>query len=155
MKLAAVVCLGVLWCAQALPPAALADPGAAQGATSDAAQVELPRIVISGLESYKKDGPDEAVKAWVKDGVLEGSPAAKAASDALREAQATYGAYRGFHVISARNLSGSTVLVYVTLDYDHGPLFAKFIAYRTTQGTVLTSLLFKMDESEILPQGCQ
>ncbi len=127
---------------------AMGQRNAASGAPGAEA---LPRVVVSGLESYRKDGPVEAVKAWVKDGVLEADPEALAQAGVLRQAQAAYGAYRGFHVISVRELSGSTTVVLLTLDYEKGPMFAKFVAYRTQPGSVLTNMVFKTDEEAVVP----
>ncbi len=140
---------GLLFCCYALLLAplspAFADPGPAL------ADGPLPRIVLSGLESYKKDGPEEAMKAWLKDSVLENDPNALSQAGALRQAQARYGAYRGFHEISMRSVSASTAIVCLTLDYDKGPLYAKFVVYRTQPGAVLTNLVFDVDENAVVP----
>jgi hypothetical protein len=112
---------------------------------------KLPRIVRDGLDAYRKDGPEEAIKTWVKNGVLDGNEAATSQVASLTGAQNLYGAYRGFHIISVRAVSGSTVQACLTLDYDHGPLFAKFVAYRSVVGSVLTSFRFDPDEEHLLP----
>ena len=129
---------------------ALPAPGTAQ-AQAPAAEVKLPKIVRLGLESYRKDGLDEAMKAWVKGGVLENGPEPAQAAAMLGQAQTRYGAYRGFDLIRVQAVSSSTELVYLTLDYDRGPVFAKFVVYRTQIGTVLTDFAFAMDEAAVIP----
>ncbi|MHB8412326.1 MAG: hypothetical protein ACYDDI_10330 [Candidatus Acidiferrales bacterium] len=103
---------------------------------------DVPKIVLSGLEAYKAEGPEAAVKAWIKGSPSEGSKDALSESNILRQIQDFYGAYKTFDVISFRNLSPTTRITYLILDYEKGPLFAKFVSYRTERGWILTYFTF-------------
>jgi hypothetical protein len=107
--------------------------------------------MLSGLEAYKADGPDAAIKAWVKGGPLEGSKDALSQANVLRQIQDYYGTYKAFDLIRSRNLSPTTRVIYLTLDYEKGPLFAKFVIYRTEQSWILTSFTFNTKEEMVLP----
>jgi hypothetical protein len=113
---------------------------------------EIPKILSSGFDSYKMGGPGEAIRTWLRGSPAEGSQDAMNQFAVLRSAQDVYGAYRGFEIVSARQISPSTRIVYMTLDYEKGPLFAKFVLYHSEQlGWIVTNLLFNTNETEVLP----
>jgi hypothetical protein len=113
---------------------------------------DIPPFLIGGMDAYKATGPDDAVKAWIKGSPVEGSKDALSQANLLRQVQDFYGAYRNFDVVSARELSTSTRIIYVILNYDKGPLFAKFVIYRAEQGWILTSFNFNTKD-EMIPSS--
>jgi hypothetical protein len=111
----------------------------------------LPPMILSGLEAYKDKGPEEAVRAWIKDSPIDGSKDALSQSNTLRQIQDFYGAYQAFEVISTRELTPRIRAIYLALDFEKGPLFAKFLVYRSNQQWILTSFNFNTKEELILP----
>lgn len=116
---------------------------------------DLPKIIVSGLTAYKTDGPDAAIKAWIKDSPIDGSKDALAQANILRQIQDFYGAYKSFEVIRIRNLSPNIRIAYIALDFEKGPLFAKFAAYQTPQGWILTSFNFNTKDELIIPPSLE
>jgi hypothetical protein len=112
---------------------------------------ELPKILLAGFDSYRAAGPDEAMRVWLRNSPLEGTADAGTQEQILHAAGGRFGPWRAFDVIGARQISPSTRVVYLTLDYDRGPLFAKFVLYRTTQGYIVTSMVFSPNDTEVLP----
>jgi hypothetical protein len=112
---------------------------------------DVPPIIVSGMTAYKEKGPEDAVRAWIKGSPLDGSKEALSQANMLRQIQDFYGAYRGFDVISTRDLSPRIRIVYLALDFDKGPLFAKFLVYKTEEGWILTSFNFNTKEEAVLP----
>jgi len=119
--------------------------------TSAKEPVDVPKIILSGLEAYKAEGPEAAIKAWLKGSPIEGSKDALTQANNLRQVQDYYGAYKAFDTISSRDLSPTTRIVYLTLNYEKGPLFAKFLVYRTEQGWILVSFLFNTKDELVIP----
>jgi hypothetical protein len=113
---------------------------------------DIPPIILSGLDTYKDKGPDEAVKAWIKGSPIEGSKDALSQANSLRQVQDFYGTYRSFDVIEARDLTTKTRILYLVMNYDSGPLFAKFVVYRAEKGWILTSFNFNTHD-EIIPSS--
>ena len=120
--------------------AAIADSTDAQIADS------LPHIVASGLKAYRDGGPDEAITAWIRGSAVDGSSQA----NLLHQIQADYGPYRTFDLIGTRQFGSRTQIVYLTLDFDKGPVFAKFVVYKSEQGPILASFNFSTKD-DILP----
>jgi len=122
-------------------------PTVAQTRVSD----DVPKIVLSGLEAYKAEGADAAIKAWIKGSSLDGSKDALSQANVLRQIQDFYGSYKTFELIRARNLTPNIKIIYVALDYEKGPLFAKFVVYQTEQVWILTTFTFNTKEELIIP----
>lgn len=112
----------------------------------------VPQIITSGVEAYKTTGAESAVKTWLKGGPLEGQ------KEALRQAQTMevfedyYGKVTGTHLILSRNLTETSKVVYVTLDFEKGPVFCKFTLYRVGKDWIVINFLFNTKESEIIPE---
>lgn len=111
----------------------------------------LPKVLAAGFDAYRAGGPDEALRVWLRNSPLEGTPEIGKADQALHAAQAQFGQWRTFDIISDHTISASTRVIYMTLDFDKGPLFAKFILYRTDQGYLVTNLLFSPNDADVLP----
>jgi hypothetical protein len=109
---------------------------------------EIPKIVQFGLETYKSEGPEAAVKAWLKGGPIEGN---RDAANILRQAQGAYGSYRGYEVIHMQDISASVRVVYLTLNFERGPVFSRFIVYRSDQGAMITALNVSVKPEDIVP----
>lgn len=112
---------------------------------------DLPPVILSGLQAYKDKGPDEAVRIWIKDSPIDGSKDALSQANNLRQVQDFYGAYQTFELISAYEIGRRTRIFYLTLDFENGPLFARFVVYQSNHRWVLTRFDFNTKEEMILP----
>ena len=115
----------------------LAASGQAQRPAADS----VPPIILNGLDALRQFGPDEAGKIMAK----ESSPvrSADSISNDLRSLQQYLGAFRSYEILSVRPISANTRIVYLTLNYEKEPRFARFDAYLTKNGWVL--LWYKLD----------
>ena len=138
-----------LWCSCLLLLMQL--PGTAQTLVKTVTVEDLPPVILSGLQGYKDKGPEEAVRLWIKDSPIDGSKAALSQANNLRQVQDFYGAYQFFEIISAYEIGHRTRIFYLTLDFENGPLFAKFVVYQTNHRWILTSFDFNTKEEMILP----
>jgi len=112
---------------------------------------DVPPIIVAGMDAYKSKGPDEAVKAWIKGSPIDGSKEAMSQANNLRQVQDFYGSFLSFDVVSTREISPSVHILYLVLNYEKGPLFAKYILYRSGTEWILTSFVFNTSETAILP----
>ena len=103
--------------------------------------------------AYRQKGLDAAVQAWIKDSALELNHEPLPQVDAIRQAQIYYGLYRHFELISTQDLSQRTRVVYCVMNFDRGPLFGRFLTYRSDDhGWLVLSFDFSMRPEAILPQ---
>ncbi|HEY8996474.1 MAG TPA: hypothetical protein VIM60_01170 [Edaphobacter sp.] len=113
----------------------------------------VPLFIVNGINAYKSVGPEAAIKAWAEFGALQDSKDANDQAAYLHQVQSLYGPLEGYDFISSRILSPRTRVLYLTFDYERGPVFAKFVIYRSSQRWLLTSLDFNLREEMILPVG--
>jgi hypothetical protein len=117
---------------------------------------EIPKIIQFGLDTYKAAGPEAAIKSWVKGGPYDGNrDAFTGQASLLRQAQALYGTYRGYEVIRIQDISASVRVFDLTLNFERGPVFSRFIVYRSEQGSMITALNFSTKPEDIVPNLVQ
>lgn len=109
----------------------------------------VPPVITAGLDAYRNVGIDQAFRAWLRNSPLHWDPSIAAP---LHAAQEEFGVFQSWDVIAVRGLAPRTRIVYLILDYQDGPVFAKFTTYETEQqGWIVTSLKFSQEEDAVLP----
>lgn len=144
-KFLLLVSLCVLFVPQFASAAQVSDPNRREVAE------DLPPVILSGLQAYKEKGAEEAVRTWIKDSPIDGSKEALSQANNLRQVEDFYGAYQFFEVINSREIGHRTRIVYLVLDYEKGPLFAKFVVYNSNHRWILTNFSFNTKEEAIFP----
>ena len=135
----------------AIAPAQAADDSPHRNPPATTPAPVLPPVVVSGLDGYKAKGAEEAVRLWVKDSPLEGSKDAESQVSSLRQIEGIYGAFQWFEVVRMREISPRTLVVYLILDYERGPLFARFTVYRSNHRWIMNSFDFSTKEEGVFP----
>jgi hypothetical protein len=143
----------VFCCSYAVLFASLTSASQTATPNNTAAGAVAPPIVIAGFDAYKSKGPEDAVRTWIKGAGIDGSKEALSQSNNLRQIEDYYGKYQNFEVVKVQTISPKTQAVYVVMDYEKGPVFAKFMVYRTDQGWVLAYFTFNTKEELVFPQG--
>ncbi len=121
-------------------------------ASSAGQKEEVPSFVTAGFQAYKEKGPEEAVRVWIKDSPIDGSKDALSQANNLRQIQDFYGTFRGYDLMDVKDLTGRIRVIYIAMNYEKGPLFARFLAFRTEEHEwVLTNFTFNTKPEMILP----
>jgi len=125
---------------------------ALSGAGSMSAQdLSTPPIVMSGLNAYKTEGTQAAIKAWLKGSPLEESREALSQANALNQIHDFYGPYKSHEVVQVHTISASSKIVYLAIDCERGAIFAKFLAFKRGETWTLSSFKFNTEPDQILP----
>ena len=113
---------------------------------------KVPPVILNGLKAYTKSGPQAAVKTWIEGSVMEKKKEeALTYSETFKKVEEFYGSYRGYHLIGVTDITEITKVVTITMDYDKGPVFIKFLTYKTKNGWILVSFDFNTNPDVILP----
>ena len=112
----------------------------------------IPRVIVDGIEKYRFSGADEAVKIWLEPIRPQTQEAAAAYAEALRDAEGQYGKFVGYHLVSIKRLSAATTLVYLALNYEYGPLFARFLVYEYKSNQLVTHIEFGYIPEAVFPE---
>jgi len=113
----------------------------------------MPSIVISGLKAYKADGPEAAIKSWVKGSAVENSVEAQSQASVFRQVESVYGKYIGYELIMSKRISKQTEMVYIVMNFEKGPVFANFLVYKYQETEIISQLNFHTKPEAILPQS--
>src|SRR6185295_9712262 len=110
-----------------------------------------PDIIMNGLNVYKEKGPNGAVVEWLKGSPVEGQKNALSQANSLLQVEAFYGNYQSVELINIKDITHTSKIVYVQLNYENGPVFAYFVLYKKGDGWIITSFQFHTDPAAILP----
>jgi len=112
---------------------------------------DVPGLITAGLDAYKAKGPEEAIRVWVRNGPLDGDKDAMSQANMLRQVQDWYGAYQSYDVITGRDLTQRVKIIYMVMNFEKGPLFAKFVCYRSDREWTVTNFVLNTKEMVVLP----
>ncbi|MBU2628274.1 MAG: hypothetical protein KKE61_06640 [Proteobacteria bacterium] len=123
-------------------------------AYSDMSKSDIPQMIKAGLDAYKTGGPEAAIADWIKDSPYEGSKDAMSQANIFKQIESFYGSYIDYNPIAIIYLTPSTRLVYLSMDFDNGPVFAEFMIYKKNKGWILSGKFnFHTEPRKILPES--
>jgi hypothetical protein len=114
---------------------------------------DFPGIVSTGLKEYKDNGPEAAIKAWIKGSAVETSVEAQSQANLFRQVETLYGKYIGNELVMTKEINKTSSMVYLTLNYEKGPVFASFLVYKNGGNTIIAMFNFNTKPEAILPHS--
>ncbi|MDT8318297.1 MAG: hypothetical protein RQ824_09970 [bacterium] len=117
-----------------------------------AAEEAIPEIILGGLTAYKKSGPEAAIKAWIKGGPMEKKEKESLQYGAsFKEIEEYYGSYQKHRLIATKEIAPTSRFIILSMDFERGPVFARFLAYKGEKDWLLVSFDFNTKAELILP----
>jgi hypothetical protein len=111
----------------------------------------LPPIVESGLAVYASGGPGPALLSWRKGGPSEGDKEAVETADELKQLEKSLGHYKSYDLIERTEISKRSEILYLSLNFERGAVFASFLVYKTTKDWVIQNMDFNTEPTLIMP----
>lgn len=109
-------------------------------------------LVERGLNAYLKEGPDSAIKTWLKGSGMEGNTQALTQANTLRQVEDFYGKPESFEIIKESAISSRSQMVVFAINHAKGIFYGRFQAYRTKSGAwVATEFKFATEAAALLP----
>ena len=105
-----------------------------------AGNADVPGVVSSGLEAYAAKGSVAAVEEWITGGPIDRTNAMSLVK-AFRQIEDVYGKYKGYDLIAAEKITVHSKIVYIQLNYEKGPAFARFFCYKQGNKWIITEKL--------------
>jgi len=111
------------------------------------------QIIERGLAAYKDSGAKAAVEAWIQGSAIEGSKEALSQANNLRQVEDFYGKYDSFDIIKANEITKKVSIVFLVINYQNGPLFARFDTFKNNKGQwVVATFNFHTKITQVFPQ---
>jgi hypothetical protein len=112
------------------------------------------QLVESGASAYLKDGASAAIAVWIKGSGLEGNTQATSQANTLRQIEDFYGKPESFETVLESNVSTKSKIVLFVLNYQKGPLFARFQVFQLASGQwVATEFKFHTEAAQLFPNA--
>lgn len=112
----------------------------------------LPSVIQAGFDSWAKGGGVEgAIYLWQKGGLLEGSNRAADASGRLQRASQNLGSYVGCEQLRTDSIGKSSLVLYLSLNFQRGAVYARFLLYHTDKSWVVQDMDFSTHPEAIMP----
>lgn len=122
------------------------------GAGSLKSALVIPRVVVDGMDKYKFNGADGAVKNWLQPTRARTQETAAAYAAALPDAEEVYGKFIDYHLVSIKRLSPAAALIYLVMNYERGPLFVRFVVYEYKSSQLVTQMEFGFIPEAVFPE---
>lgn len=112
----------------------------------------LPAIIQAGFDSWAKGGGVEgAIYLWQKGGLLEGSNRAAEVSGRLHRASQNLGSSIGYEQLKLDSVGKSSLVLYLSLNFQRGAVYARFLLYHTDKSWVVQDMDFSTRPEAIMP----
>ena len=108
----------------------------------------LPPVIQKGLSLYERNGPDLAFDAFQHGGLLEGD--AKLVR-AFKEIANQMGNYQSSEVIAIKEIAKSSRIVYLSMDFKRGAIYARFLIYKAETDWVVQNMNFSTRPEAVMP----
>lgn len=120
--------------------------------SSLAAEPGAKALVVRGLSAYITEGPDAAIKAWLKGSGMEGNMQALTQANNLRQIEDFYGKPESYDVVKVNIITPRAEMIVFSINHNKGIVFGRLQAYRTKSGQwVSTEFKFSTDAVAFLP----
>lgn len=107
----------------------------------------------SGATDYLKSGAASAISTWLKGSALEGNTQATSQANTLRQIEDFYGKPESFEFVSESSITNRSSIVLGVINYQKGPLYARFQIYKLPTGLwVATEFKFHTEAAQIFPE---
>ena len=122
---------------------------------STASRAEQPSanaLVERGLSAYLKEGPDIAIKTWLKGSGMEGNTQALTQANSLRQIEDFYGKPESYDFVKESQISSRSKMIVFAINHAKGVVFGRFQVYQTKSGEwVATEFKFHTEAAALLP----
>jgi hypothetical protein len=127
----------------------LLKPAQAVAADSNLA---MPAAIQAGFDSWSKGGGfDGAMYIWQKGGIMEGDRRAAELAGQLRNFNQAAGNFKSHEILRTDRIGKSSQVLYLSLNFERGAVYARFLLYRTDKNWVVQDMDFNTRPETIMP----
>lgn len=110
-----------------------------------------PPVIQAGFTQWAKNGATLALDAWQKGGLLEGDNKVASLANYFRRLDRALGNYKAYEWVDAKRVSDSSQIIYVSINFERGAVYARFLLYRTDKSWVVQNMDFNTRPEAIMP----
>ncbi|MFA6959162.1 MAG: hypothetical protein WC205_00235 [Opitutaceae bacterium] len=122
----------------------IASPAQAQ------TRLQTPPLINQGFIAYAQNGLNTALEVWLQNSLLDRATLLRGEMLALKQADATFGAFQNGEVMHIVSITPRVTRVYTVLYYERAPLWGWFDLYQTRNGNVVISDVFFSPKVQVI-----
>jgi len=111
----------------------------------------IPPVIQSGFPFFEKQHPEQALDAWKAGGLVGQLFPLVANGNYFKQAERTLGKYNSYEWIATKTIGPSSKVIYLSINYAHGAIFARFLVYHGESSWVVQSMNFDTRPETLMP----
>jgi hypothetical protein len=116
-----------------------------------AAESSVQPVIQTGLALWAKNGASMALDTWQKGGLMEGDGKTRVLNNYFRQLDRTLGNYESCELLDTKGIGQSSRVVYLSMNFQRGAVYARFVLYRTEKEWVVQNMDFSTRPEAIMP----
>ncbi len=111
----------------------------------------VPAIIQKGFALYASGGTAPAFGTWRQGGLLERDNLVSERAERFNTMANLLGNYRGYDLVDAKEIGKSSRILYLSIHFDRGAMYARFLVYRAEKDWVVQNMDFNTRPEAIMP----
>ena len=111
----------------------------------------IPPVIQSGFVFFEKQHPEQGLDAWKAGGLVGELFPLVANGEYFKQAERTLGKYESYEWIATKKVGQSSRVIYLSINYSRGAVFARFLMYRAAKSWVVQSMDFNTRPEALMP----
>ena len=111
----------------------------------------IPSILQAGFTFFKQQHPEKGLDAWKQGGLVGAEFPTVANASYFTQAERTLGKYVSYELITVKMVGASSRVIYLSINYARGAVYARFLMYHGESGWVVQSMDFNTRPEALMP----
>ena len=112
----------------------------------------IPPVIDQGFQMWaKKASSSYAMDIWKKGGLLEDDRKPNLLANYFSRIDRTVGNFKSYEMINAKQINGSSQIIYLSINFEHAAVYARFLLYRPDKSWVVQNMDFSTKPEGIMP----
>lgn len=120
-------------------------------ANADGADTTVPAIIQDGFKIWAAKDASYAFDVWKKGGLLETDAKPAKLARYFGQMDRLLGNYRSYEIVQSKSISGSSRIIYLSINFEHAAAYGRFHVYQTDKGWVVQNMDFSTRPEAVMP----
>jgi hypothetical protein len=111
----------------------------------------IPSVIQAGFDFFQKQRPEQGVDLWKEGGLAGEEFRSLSHATVFRQAERAMGKYVSYEWVATKMVGKSSRIIYLSINYERGAVYARFLVYRTEKDWVVQSMNFNTRPEALMP----
>jgi hypothetical protein len=116
------------------------------------APAPVPTVIQTGFDLWAKNRKASwAIDTWKIGGLMERDTKPDTLSRYFSRMEQTFGNYKSYEVVESKRITANSGVLYLSINFDHAVMFARFMIYQTDKDWVVQNMDFSPRPEAMMP----